>query len=124
MNDWLETAVNKTRFDELESTWNKVNPLVKVRSVNKDAAWRKVQPPRPMGVSTSFKIGIAASIMLVLFIGIWLYLPGGENLIVQKTDTVKVVSLPDQSVVTLNRDSEIKYPENFSKDAREVSLQG
>jgi ferric-dicitrate binding protein FerR (iron transport regulator) len=41
---------------------------------------------------------------------------------VQTNDTVKIISLPDGSELTLNKYSEISYPEDFTK--REVSLRG
>jgi ferric-dicitrate binding protein FerR (iron transport regulator) len=43
---------------------------------------------------------------------------------VQATNTVKADSLPDGSVVTLNKHSQVSYPEKFLSDKRVLQLNG
>ncbi|HUP12736.1 MAG TPA: FecR domain-containing protein, partial [Niastella sp.] len=43
---------------------------------------------------------------------------------VQANDTVKANSLPDGSVVTLNKHSQVSYPEKFPNDKRVLQLNG
>jgi transmembrane sensor len=118
--DWLETPVNKVRFEQLESTWNKVNPSVKVRTVNRNEAWRKVQPARPIGLM----IKLAASIVLVLLVGAWLFVQRtvATELSVVTSDSTRGVTLADNSNVTLYRHTSIEFPEQFSGSKREVKL--
>jgi transmembrane sensor len=120
LSDWLETPANKIRFEELENTWNKVNPSRKVRTVNKEEAWRKVKPSRSIG----FSIGIAASIMLVLLVGAWLFVQraANEELSVVTSDSTRAITLVDNSRVTLYRNTTIEFPEQFRNDKREVNL--
>ena len=127
LSDWLETPANKIRFSELESTWNNVGPLHgahKVRTIDKDAAWRKVQPARSIGVSTGYRIGIAASIMLVLLVGVWLYVQKAPvaELSVITADTTRGVTFADHSKATLYRNTSITFPEQFNGNKREVKL--
>ncbi|MEI9919904.1 MAG: FecR domain-containing protein [Bacteroidota bacterium] len=124
LSDWLEVPANKIRFEELESTWNHVNPSRKVRAINKEAAWRKIQPTQPLGISRNFRIGIAASIMLVLVVGMWLYVqkPVVTGLSVVTTDTTRGVTFADNSKVTLYRNTSIEFPEQFTGSKREVKL--
>jgi len=120
LSNWLETPANKVRFEELESTWNNANPSRKVRTVNKDEAWRKVQPSRSIG----FSIGIAASIMLVLLVGAWLFVQRAADaeLTVITSDSTRDLTLVDNSRVTLYRNTTIEFPEQFMEDKREVKL--
>ena len=120
--DWLEVRENKLRFDELEATWNMANPSKQFRSVKKDVAWRKVKPTRSIG----FTIGIAASVGLFMVASVWMYISYNQVEIVrlETNDSTSVVKLQDESVVTVNQNTEFEYPVEFTKDTREVRLLG
>ena len=120
LSDWLETPANKVRFEELKDTWDKVNPSRKVRGVNKEEAWRKVQPSRSIG----FSIGIAASVMLVLLVGAWLFVQrtGDVELSVVTSDSTRDVMFVDNSRATLYRNTSIEFPDQFKGNKREVKL--
>lgn len=69
--------------------------------------------------------------ILLLCIGIgraWLVSTSDKNeeitVSVAKSETVRIVTLPDGSKVWINQNSTLKYPRNFSKDQRHVSLSG
>lgn len=117
---WLETPANRIRFEELESTWNKVNPSVKVRTLDKDQAWRRVQPVRPIRLA----IKLAASIVIVLLVGVWLFVnrTADTGLSVITSDSTRDLTLVDNSHVTLYRNTSIEFPEQFKSDKREVKL--
>jgi ferric-dicitrate binding protein FerR (iron transport regulator) len=121
LNDWLETPGNKRYFDELESTWNKTRPSIKVRAIDKDAAWRIVKPVRSLG----FSFGIAASVVLVLVASLWIYYSRSEKdlVYVASKEAIDSVLLSDESTVTLNKYSELKYPRQFEGNTREVNLE-
>lgn len=85
-----------------------------------------------------FKIGIAASILLILGTITWLYTqneafsttisqqstPKGMLEIQNFSNQAKKVTLEDGSQVTLQPKSKLSYPEHFNADKREVYLTG
>ena len=122
LHDWLETPENKIRFDEMEATWNMAHPSKATRPVRKEEAWRKVKPARSIGWST---IGIAASIAIVLAIGLWMYLGNSSQVILltaTTNDTTEHLAFPDSSQATLYHNTSIEYPKEFGKQSREVKL--
>ncbi len=74
---------------------------------------------------------IAASIAVLIAVGVWLYLaqvsPPEVKYLTETTrrGEQRTVSLPDGSVVRLNAESSITFPEQFTtSDARDVELTG
>ena len=73
-------------------------------------------------------IAVAASLLLCIALGWWyLNLQPAEQqapaLLVEKT-SVRMITLPDGSTVTLNKHSHLDYPAAFSDSTREVTLAG
>lgn len=82
----------------------------------------------------------AASITLLISLGIYFYgikintqrIASGKNVMIEKIDTdfsnltasIRIIILPDGSKVSLQPRSRIKYLNNFTKNTREVSLEG
>lgn len=69
--------------------------------------------------------GIAAMVAVVLFAGLYfLRKPDVKMMYVATTDQSMTVVLPDSSVVYLNCNSQLAYPERFASNCREVELTG
>ena len=70
-------------------------------------------------------IGVAASLLLLLFVypDLW---EGGDSpeLQISTTSETKNIELPDGSLVWLNKNSVLKYPETFAGNDRVVTLEG
>jgi ferric-dicitrate binding protein FerR (iron transport regulator) len=69
--------------------------------------------------------GIAASVLVVsilYFLNIK-FASGGERIVLTETSRSKV-ALPDGSLIWLNKNSELHYPEKFAQDKRQVRLKG
>src|SRR4051812_3469794 len=96
LHEWLAVPANKTRFDEMSSTWDEANPAKAFKSLNKEGAWRKIKPAKNL----VWPIGIAASVLLVISV---LVIRNTGSEIAQLTestqDTTKDVSLADNSRV-------------------------
>jgi len=119
LHDWLDIPGNRSRFDEMEATWNEANPSKAFKAVDKQMAWRKLRPAK----NFAWPIGIAATVLLL--IGFWTFNSNDEVEIVRITasERVDTVKLPDESVVTLNRHSQLHYPVKFKGDTREIDLE-
>jgi transmembrane sensor len=124
LNDWLESPVNRRYFDELESTWDKSYPSRKINVIDKGEAWRKIKPARAIR-PLSFSIGIAASVVLVLIAVVWIYYfrSAKDMVYLASKENVDSVHLPDESTITLNKYTEIKYPKKFEGNTREINLE-
>ena len=150
---WIaSSAENKKVFDELEKTWilsGKISPKPVV--VNTTDAWMKVQQklqqkqqqveqlqekisPTKQAAERSrgqvFKLKpwmqIAAAAVIVLGIfGIYkLMNPAVEQMTLTAHQEIMIDTLNDGSVISLNKNSTLTYPDQFAANERRVSLNG
>lgn len=129
---------NKIHFEKLRKAWEisgEIRPKPVV--VDPDNAWDKVldrinqtdSKVIPMQPKRSFKrvywSVAAVAILLIGVVGILRMTGGGVNEITRFAETAGVVDqLDDGSVVTLNANTSLVYPEEFEGDERRVSLNG
>jgi transmembrane sensor len=129
---WVsEKDENKTVYQQSVKAWEYSGRKQESFYVDTDAAWSKVKSR----TAESVKVirfwqrpvyQIAASLVLLLTIG---YLTGSfkdspEYIIVaSKNERVKFY-LPDSSIVWLNKNSSVKYPDDYNRKTREVQLDG
>lgn len=67
----------------------------------------------------------AAAMLLIIVGGYFIYQKQNNNLIEIKAEgLVKIQTLPDNSVVTLNKNASISFPEKFDGDTRKVNMKG
>jgi transmembrane sensor len=131
--DILETGIKWKELGKMENdgnidvnkAWNSVSARIK----EADGEWRKTIPASRM-LSTGF-LRIAAAALLVLAIGsiaLWMTRPGlltGEKTYTAGADERNLqVKLPDGSSIFLNRNSELRYRNDFGKKNRNVELSG
>ena len=147
---WLsESDVNQEEFELHKSTWNKTN--IKFKLAGSESVFREIlnKIDDQQEENTSIQLysekhntrkrfmyfaRIAASILLIasVFYVFKFYFPGEHGQytkigVVQKHNIAgqkSKIFLPDGSVVWLNAESSISYPEKFSEDNRVVDLQG
>ncbi|RYU97175.1 FecR family protein [Emticicia agri] len=140
---WLqENEGNQKELDDYAFIWDKTNQLKEQfsQTVDTDAAWLKVKSKMDSISETKvvsmpiapkknkfFTLGVAASISVLLTVGILFYLfknSAPELISLKTTHNTLEQTLPDGSVVFLNANTTITYPENFKGDMREVNLTG
>lgn len=144
--NWLaESAANRKHYNDFKLIWDQSKKLEPELNIDTNAAWQRFtqrieqeQQPELQQVVTPTRITIpfyrqtgyraAAAIILLLGIGSFIYLlnrssepamqwvSSGEKTI---TDT-----LPDGSVVVLNKHSTLSYPAVFNGNNRPVTLKG
>ncbi|WP_031529147.1 FecR family protein [Dyadobacter crusticola] len=142
INQWLSDSDDNLRyFEHFELIWNESKQLERVSQVDENAAWERFknrvsksqqEPERiiPLHSKSGFSLfRIAASIMFAVCAG-WLTYMLVQNQ--HQTQQITMSSgeqpltdtLPDGSVVTLNRNSSISYPKEFKGASRQVALTG
>jgi ferric-dicitrate binding protein FerR (iron transport regulator) len=140
-NDGIPTSNNQDEFIEIsERQMKNISSFKNIDKTNTEAAWNKLRSrlendgllPNKKNEKT-FRIRriatIAASIALLVTLGYFLFENGTtkEKMIsfeTSKEEGVKQVTLPDGSLITLNSNSHIEYPESFGKTNRNLKLSG
>lgn len=135
VQDWLEEAAeNKKHFEQLKLIWNSSEKLIAETTLDENDAWERLQQritneEASKKKSIAFRpsyIRIAAGLLLLIAVG-WSYFTWNrspEMLVLQSQDQVLTQTLPDGSVVTLNKNSSVQYPEEFKGNERHVQLSG
>lgn len=140
VEQWVaEKTVHRRYFENFKLIWNRSKQLAAHSEVDEDMAWLRFKdrveeiqsPVIPMFSSRFFGImRIAAAIAIVAGAGWFAYLLSVKNdnsqqVAVHSGNKTRVETLPDGSVITLNKNSSITYAEHFTNgDTRQVVLTG
>jgi len=106
-----------------ESAWEKVQNQIQEKSSGKTHRVRKLISNPLM------RIAVAIFIAALLSVGGYeVFFNGASSTqlleISATNQTVKSITLPDGTLVSLNSDTHLKYPKRFSKNTREVTIEG
>ncbi len=148
LSDWLKSdPENEETFREYQKTWELIEKQNIHSKVNTDQEWLAMQ--KKMNVSLSgnntatkvisldqnrkrrnfslqniLKVAAAITILLVSSFLLYYYISKPGNIVVTaKAGNMEQV-LPDGSVVSLHKGSQITYPSSFSSNTRNVELKG
>jgi transmembrane sensor len=144
LDNWLSRKKNnRLIFNELEKDKELIGKYKEMKTVDVDKAWNKLSKRieatgynnvRTMSSSGRDKnrvkipllIGFAASILIAagLLITYKSLVTGRDFETIAAYDKNTSFTLPDGSVILLNRDSKIVFPKNFGLQQRELNLQG
>lgn len=134
-----ELSENDLVLQELQHLWQKEENAQPPGHDELDRVFGRVQQKigkyetgytsiRQRSVNRSLYIAAAASLLLCIALGWWYFAqsPAAKPApaLLAKEAGVKVITLPDGSSVTLNKDSYLDYPAVFNDSIREVSLTG
>jgi len=140
---WLnKSEENRAHLDRLESLWLETGKLDPAPvAVDVESAWQKVsvrmdQAGKERSIEQKGKIlevkwlkfALGAAAMVLLFIGIYslyrIVMKPVQERILTSVDKVLTDTLPDGSHISLNKNSNLVYPEQFEGKTREVKLTG
>lgn len=123
-------------FEEIEKTAEQINLYYKLKIFNSKHAFGLVKPRIEtkkrsfVFAKTSNLLRIAAVVVLALMVGsVWYFSEDMKSeietpILAEQDYGITNVVLPDGTFVTLNRDSKINYPDEFTSDKREVYIEG
>ncbi|MCE7063254.1 FecR family protein [Dyadobacter sp. CY343] len=141
INQWLSDSDDNLRyFEHFELIWQQSKEL-EIRSiVDENAAWKRFKdrvnfPQEKENLVSMYQkpvfnqFRVAATILLAVCTGWLAYLLvgnqlGNEQITISSGEQTLTDTLPDGSVVVLNRRSTISYPEHFTGAKRSVALTG
>ena len=134
---WMAAdTVNKKQYEDFKTIWEESRQLALMSTVDENAAWQRfrerIQQPKEKAVVRKMRpaawLRIAALFIMMAGAGYFGYkLLNGkpiENIIVASNKLPLVDTLPDGSVVTLNKNSQLDYPSKFKGETRTISLKG
>ena len=137
VEQWLsETETNRTYFRQFKTIWEESKKLAAVGGVNEEAAWQRFRTKlyEPRKIAQVRKINrfgwMRVAVVFLFIIGAALIFftlnreVPPQMLTASTANEVLKDTLPDGSVVTLNKNSSLSYPELFRDKTRTVALKG
>lgn len=137
VSTWLgESEANRQHYAQLQQVWDTSKMLEATSVVDEDAAWQRFKQrvdtaPKtesrtiPLQPKKSNWLRVAATLLLLVTCGsIYYYTYMGSTTTYMADNTVTTETLPDGTVVTLNKNASIKFDNRFNGDTRNVTLTG
>ncbi|GAB2774053.1 DUF4974 domain-containing protein [Rhabdobacter roseus] len=139
VDQWLlENEANRRYYDHFELIWKHSKQLAAHSQVDENASWERFKARTqeterlgrvvPLWSRPLFqRLLVAATVLLLAGAGwlAYLYAPGGApERVVHSGEGTRTDTLPDGSVVVLNKKSTLTYPDRFADDKRAVALTG
>lgn len=137
VEQWVQSsAANRKYFEDFKTIWDTSKQLAAKTDIDAEAAWQRFRMRTEHMDNDSgahiiplrrFQFARAAAILILLLGGgLLLYFLGFSNNMHTTVagNNVLIDTLPDGSVITLNKNAVLKYPETFSGNTRSVELQG
>ncbi|MEO5995187.1 MAG: FecR domain-containing protein [Chitinophagaceae bacterium] len=139
VENWLDSQVtNRKFFEHFKIIWEQSKDLSNRQSVNEVAAWKRFQQRIHPGKSDNIIqtrrvyqwpfLRVAAIFILVItgaLLGFYFLNNRPVNILAINSQRTSLVdTLPDGSVVILNKHSLINYPEKFTGSSRSITLKG
>jgi transmembrane sensor len=142
VEQWLASdEANKHYFEHFRLIWEESVQLASTTQVDEQLAWQRFQNRVQQGsfakpgakvwslnspmMRAAIVTGLVISIAILTYV---LFQNNPGNVVrmatIQATNVVKADSLPDGSMVTLNKYSQVSFPEKFSSDKRVLQLNG
>lgn len=136
--EWMnENATNREYYSQFKKIWDQSKALAAESSIDVSKAWERFQDrvamqkvsPTILERNRFSWMRIAASVIFVLGLGGITYLlvnkpTEPKEIIAQSGQNILVDTLPDGSVITLNKKSTISYPSEFKGNTRSIALKG
>lgn len=139
VRSWIEqSADNKKYYEHFRFIWNESKKAALTSTIDENTAWEKFETGLKEGrfqktaylpetitlkpIRIFSRIAVAATILITIGIAAYFYNISGTT--IASGDKVLVKTLPDNSVITLNKNSEISYKKSFNKTDRHLALSG
>ena len=138
VTEWMkESETHQEYYSQFKKIWDQSKALASGSNVDVNKAWERFQN-KIAGQQESAKVikqnrfswlRIAASFILIAGLGIAAFMLVNKNtapkeMVAQTGQNVLVDTLPDGSVITLNKRSTITYPSKFKGNTRAIALKG
>ncbi len=138
VENWISAdEINQKYYNDFKTIWEESKQFAYNSTIDEEVSWQhfrnRIQtvPTKKTGIKSisNFQwIKIAAMIVIIAGASLLGYkiLSNREikTLAIQSQNSVVTDTLPDHSIITLNKNSSVSYPEKFKGDTRPIVLQG
>ena len=144
VKDWLNVSeANRKQFSDLKKVWEHTATIDDFHSINASYDWQKLKTKIKFAIEdkpnsnvhslSGIQWFVRIAAIFILFTGLAyaffnyteVFNPGRTDIIVSTTHEKKSeIILADGTVVNLNKNSQISYPEKFDGNIRKVKLKG
>lgn len=147
IEEWVkQSAANQSVYDEYKKVWESANTENNsLHAIDVDLGWeelnRKIDEVEKAEIihtsklaflsKNNFRIWARIAAILVIAFGLYYVFNNvifkqqvSEVVYAQSENTMQSLVLSDGSEITLNKQSDVSYPEVFTADAREIDFQG
>jgi len=126
--NWIGDEKNKLYFKEIKANWNASSDLSYCYDSETNEAWAKVVKKTITKPTKTRKLKIrifqmAATILILFAIGTYLVFESKQELL-SNNSVIQDYVLPDNSTVSLNKNSKLLFKDGFEGKKRELWLEG
>jgi len=130
---WISSKENKTTFEDYKKIWDVTADVPQILKPDVNTQWNKFKNNINSSATVkksniiklfSAKYSVAAAIIVLLSMVFALKYLSGSNKVYHSASSTLEVTLADNSVVTLNKNSSLYVSKYFNKKQRTVTLQG
>lgn len=130
VDKWLALDVaNQQHFQQFRTIWETSKTMQFTEPLNAQASLEALKQkiaarPKVVNMRGNFTWLKVAATLLLICGGAWLYFVpfANKTMVTAAVNEVRIDTLSDGSVITLNRHSILQYPQTFSVNQRTVSL--
>ena len=134
---WLHAdSINQKYYHDFKLIWEESKQFTAISTIDEEDSWQRFRkrihepsvnssPIKSLGVF--FWMKVAAMIIIIGGTGVILFEffnSKPKTLLVKTTNDIVSDTLPDGSIITLNKNSVVSYPGKFNGDTRNISLEG
>jgi ferric-dicitrate binding protein FerR (iron transport regulator) len=132
LNKWLGQKGSQEELIEIEKVWKISSKGQSEISPDINKEWKRFSMLREKEENASNKtrtinrtyLAIAVTITLLISVGVYLFIKSENTIEFIAASGIEKVVLPDNSTITLNKNSRISYNKGFNSEKREVFLVG
>ena len=138
VEQWLKAdAANAALLADIKATWDSAGKINESLTIDKAKAWKSIQQKiseeekvlpitRKARAYNAWILRVAAVLIVGLF-ATWFFLKvnnAPQLILVQTAKEKKTIVMPDSTIIYLNENSTLLYPEEFAANQRKVELTG
>jgi len=136
VENWIDASKeNRAHYESMKKTWDATEEKNGKTNFNTDAAWSRMKVRMNSSEETPAKqprnfsrIAASITVFLIMAVALLWYLqpttPMVQPLAFNSGDQFVQDTLPDGSIISLNKNSRLTYPSSFTGAVREVTLIG
>lgn len=127
VEEWINASVeNRTYFEQIKKVWE-ASSDANIEPFNTHDAWKNIAheiQPKSFWKHPALKVAAGIALIISLTLSILFWPQSNEFKTIASLDEVIIDTLPDHSIISLNKASSIQYANDYNEKTRTVILHG